>query len=59
MLTFDSTQRISAESAINHRWIKNKVNETVDTKATLVALGHLRTFRVKIYIDIFMSLFIG
>jgi len=38
MLTYDSNNRISAEDALNHIWIKKKVNEPVDTKATLSAL---------------------
>jgi calcium-dependent protein kinase len=27
MLTYDPSQRISAEEALNHTWIKKKVNE--------------------------------
>lgn len=49
MLTFDFNERISAEVALNHIWFKKKVTEQIDTKATLMALGNLRTFRVIIY----------
>ena len=31
MLTFDPNGRINAEDALNHIWIKKKVNEPVDT----------------------------
>lgn len=50
MLTYDPNQRITAEAAINHPWIKKKVNEPVDTKVTTNALQNLRTFRVKYYL---------
>ena len=46
MLTFDPNGRINAEDALNHIWIKKKVNEPVDTQATLSALNNLRNFRV-------------
>lgn len=46
MLTFDMNSRITAEEALNHPWIKKKVNEPVDTKATIAALSNLRHFRV-------------
>ena len=46
MLTMDYNVRISAEEALNHVWIKKKVNEPIDTKATLSALNNLRNFRV-------------
>jgi hypothetical protein len=46
MLTYDPLARISAEKALNHPWIKKKVHEAVDTKATINALQNLRTFRV-------------
>jgi calcium-dependent protein kinase len=52
MLTYDPTARISADAALNHGWIKKKVVDTFDTKATLAALTNLRTFRVSYkYID--------
>jgi len=46
MLTYEITQRISAELALNHPWIKKKVAEPVDPKATISALQNLRAFRV-------------
>ena len=46
MLTFDMNTRIPAEEALNHPWIKKKVNEPIDTKSTIAALSNLRTFRV-------------
>lgn len=45
-LTYDMNQRISAEEALNHPWIKNKVNEPVNLQATVNALSNLRHFRV-------------
>ena len=48
MLTYDPTARISADAALNHGWIKKKVVDTFDTKATLAALTNLRTFRVSL-----------
>lgn len=51
MLTYEPNNRISAEAALNHVWIKKKVVETYDAKATLAALTNLRTFRVKLFID--------
>jgi calcium-dependent protein kinase len=48
MLTYNPTNRISAEEALNHPWIKKKVLEPVDPKATISALNNLRTFRVSI-----------
>jgi calcium-dependent protein kinase len=38
MLTYDIAQRISAESALTHPWIKKKVTEPSDPKATISAL---------------------
>lgn len=38
MLTYDMNLRITAEQAINHAWIKKKVLEPSDPKATLSAL---------------------
>lgn len=38
MLTYNPNSRISAEEALNHAWIKKKVNEPVDPKATINAL---------------------
>jgi calcium-dependent protein kinase len=46
MLTYDIAQRISAESALKHPWIKKKVTEPSDPKATMSALQNLRHFRV-------------
>lgn len=46
MLTYNPINRISAEEALNHAWIKKKVNEPSDPKATISALQNLRTFRV-------------
>lgn len=46
MLTLDVGERISAEEALNHLWIKKKVNETCDPLATLSALNNLKNFRV-------------
>jgi calcium-dependent protein kinase len=39
-------ERIDAQTALNHRWIKNKVEEPVDTQATIAALNNLKNFRV-------------
>lgn len=47
MLTYDAQNRINAEEALNHSWIKKKVLEPVDPKATMSALSNLRHFRVK------------
>lgn len=49
MLTYDPSHRISAEEALNHAWIKKKVHEPSDPKATVFALQNLRTFRVSDY----------
>ena len=38
MLTYNPTSRISAEEALNHPWIKKKVTEPSDPKATISAL---------------------
>jgi calcium-dependent protein kinase len=38
MLTYDFNHRISAEDALNHTWIKKKVHEQNDPKATISAL---------------------
>ncbi len=46
MLTYDPNVRIDATSALNHPWIKKKVVDSYDKKATISALGNLRTFRV-------------
>lgn len=46
MLTYDMNVRIGAEEALNHLWIKKKVNEPIDKSATIAALGNLRHFRV-------------
>ena len=46
MLTYDPTARITAEAAMNHAWIKKKVHETNDPKATFNALQNLKNFRV-------------
>jgi calcium-dependent protein kinase len=46
MLTYDPANRIAAAEALNHIWIKKKVAEPSDPKATLNALQNLRTFRV-------------
>ena len=46
MLNFDMNARIDALSALNHTWIKKKVNEPVDTNATIAALTNLKNFRV-------------
>jgi len=48
MMCFDPRNRISATDGINHMWIKKKVNEPIDEKATLKALANLKTFRVRI-----------
>lgn len=48
MLTMDINARINADEALNHIWIKKKVNEPIDTQATLSALTNLRNFRVNI-----------
>jgi len=48
MLIYDPNQRITAEAALNHPWIKKKVNEQSDPKATFNALQNLRNFRVKL-----------
>jgi len=47
MLTYDMNSRISAEEGLNHPWIKKKVNEPVDTQATINALSNLRHFRAE------------
>ena len=49
MLTYDPTNRIAADEALNHVWIKKKVAEPSDPKATLNALQNLRTFRVSYF----------
>ena len=46
MLTYEPPARISAETALNHTWIKKKVNEVYDPKITFNALSNLRNFRV-------------
>lgn len=46
MLTYNPSNRISADEALNHIWIKKKVNEPIDPKATISALNNLRHFRV-------------
>lgn len=38
MLTYDIGQRITAEQSLNHPWIKKKVLEPSDPKATIAAL---------------------
>jgi len=38
MLTYDANNRITAEQALLHPWIKKKVTEPVDPKATIAAL---------------------
>lgn len=38
MLTYDANNRITAEAAINHPWIKKKVTEPTDPTATISAL---------------------
>ena len=48
MLTYDPIQRITAEAAMNHGWIKKKVHEVSDPKATFNALQNLKNFRVSI-----------
>lgn len=48
MLTYDPAQRITADQALVHPWIKKKVNEKIDPKTTVSALNNLRTFRVNI-----------
>eukprot|EP00347_Sterkiella_histriomuscorum_P020848 403336235 len=47
MLTYDILNRITAEQAINHPWIKKKVLEPSDPKATISALQNLRMFRAE------------
>jgi calcium-dependent protein kinase len=49
MLTYDMGQRINAEGALNHPWIKKKVLEPSDPKSTLNALTNLRMFRVSFF----------
>ena len=46
MLTYEPNQRIPAEKALNHAWIKKKVHDQNDPKLTMAALSNLRTFRV-------------
>lgn len=46
MLTYEVSHRISADQALNHPWIKKKVNEPADPKAIVNALQNLRNFRV-------------
>jgi calcium-dependent protein kinase len=46
MLTKNVEDRIDAITALNHQWIKNKVDEPVDTQATIAALNNLKNFRV-------------
>jgi calcium-dependent protein kinase len=38
MLTYDPNQRITAENALNHFWIKKQVHEQIDLSQTLAAL---------------------
>lgn len=47
MLTYDPNNRITAEEALHHPWIKKKVAEPSDPKATINALQNLRTFRAE------------
>lgn len=56
MLTYNPANRISAEEAIIHPWIKKKVLEPNDSKATLSALQNLRTFRVIFAIILILSI---
>ena len=44
MLTYDPNQRISAEQALNHPWIKKMAVESVDTEITVNALNNLKNF---------------
>ena len=46
LLTYEPEKRISAEDALQHPWIKDKVLEKVDANATKEAFKNLRTFRV-------------
>jgi hypothetical protein len=46
MLTYNPLLRITAEGALNHTWIKKKVNEEYDPKITINALLNLKNFRV-------------
>ncbi len=46
LLTYDPDKRISAEDALQHPWIKEKVVEKVDPNATKEAFKNLRAFRV-------------
>lgn len=59
MLNVDMNARITAEDAINHMWIKKKVNDDAnsDPLATIAALNNLRNFRVRylIYINNFIG----
>jgi calcium-dependent protein kinase len=58
MLTYNPSNRISADEALNHIWIKKKVNEPVDPKATISALNNLRHFRVS-FIFVTKIMFVG
>ena len=60
MLTYDANQRITAEDALQHPWIKKKVHENHDPTATLSALKNLKNFRVSLQrlTTIFINIFI-
>lgn len=47
MLTYEPHLRITAEAAMNHPWIKKKVFEQADPKATFNALQNLKNFRAE------------
>jgi serine/threonine protein kinase len=47
LLTYEPDKRISAEEALMHPWIKEKVVEKIDPNATKEAFRNLKAFRVK------------
>ena len=46
MLKYDPKDRLSAEKALQHAWIKKRGREDVDEDATVSALNNLRSFNV-------------
>lgn len=44
LLTYDPEKRVSALSALEHPWLKNKVKAKIDPKATQDALANLKSF---------------
>lgn len=52
LLNIDVDIRLTAQEALNHPWIKSKVVESIDAKATSEALINLTSFRVRLLLNI-------